>query len=187
MSRIFCLETEWDKTVHDLKKESSVEHLLKYLRTTGPGRNFVFRQVATKSDFEYYLEHLMRASYDAYNIVYLCFHGSNGEIHFANNESITLHQLAKDYSGIFKDKKVHFGSCSTLNISKDAQEEFKKLTEAKLVTGYSAKVDFHASFLFELWLLHLMTSHGSLGPARLAQRVEKEMKYYADKLHFRFF
>lgn len=56
MSSIFCLETEWDQSVHDMKKESSARPLLQYLATVGV--EFVFRQVATLSEFEYYLKHL---------------------------------------------------------------------------------------------------------------------------------
>lgn len=33
MNRIFCLETEWDQTMHDLKKKSTVLPLLKFCTT----------------------------------------------------------------------------------------------------------------------------------------------------------
>ncbi len=67
MSSIFCLETEWDQTVHDMKKDSSVYHLLQYLGSMDI--EFVFRQVATKSDFEYYLSHHIRAPYEWFDIL----------------------------------------------------------------------------------------------------------------------
>ena len=34
MNRIFCLETEWDQTVHDLKSKSSALPLLDFLENT---------------------------------------------------------------------------------------------------------------------------------------------------------
>ena len=34
MNRIFCLETEWEQTVHDLKSKSAVLPLLDFLRNT---------------------------------------------------------------------------------------------------------------------------------------------------------
>ena len=185
MSSIFCLETEWDQSVHDMKKESSVRPLLQYLSTTGC--EFVFRQVATLSEFEYYLEHLSRSSYNRFKIIYLCFHGVEGEIDFANGESISLAEIATKFRGIFNERKVHFGSCSTLNIDYQEVALFKEQTGAKLVTGYAKKVDFHQSFLFELWLMHLFTHHNSLGSIKLEAKVEKEMKFYGEKLKFRIF
>lgn len=32
MNKIFCLETEWDQTIHDLKKKSTVLSLLDFLQ-----------------------------------------------------------------------------------------------------------------------------------------------------------
>lgn len=185
MSSIFCLETEWEQSIHDMKKESSVRPLLQYLATIGT--EYVFRQVATLSEFEYYLDHLSRLAYNRFDIIYLCFHGMEGEIVFANGESISLDEIAEKFPGIFNGRKVHFGSCSTLNI--DCQEIFdlKKLTCAKLITGYAKNVDFHQSFLFELWLMHLLSQHKSLGPIKLEAKVEKEMKFYRDSLKFEIF
>ncbi len=185
MSCIFCLETEWEQSIHDMKKESSARPLLKYLNSLGT--EFVFRQVATLSDFQYYLEHLSRSSYGRFDTVYLCFHGAESEITFANKESITLTEIAEKYPGIFTDRKVHFGSCSTLKASDEIIEDLKKATNAKLVTGYAKIVEFHDSFLFELWLLHLLTHHKSLGAFKLRSKVEKEMKYFGDKLKFQIY
>ena len=85
MKRIFCLETEWVQTIHDLKKKSTVLSLLELVNSTfGESIPFVFRQVATSSDFNYYLDHLMAPSYDAYDTISLCFLGNKGEIHFAD-------------------------------------------------------------------------------------------------------
>ena len=186
MSSIFCLETEWEQSIHDMKKESSVRPLLQYLNAS-EGTEFVFRQVATRAEFKYYLEHLSRSSYHRFDIVYLCFHGMEGEIAFANGESISIPKIAERFPDIFTDRKVHFGSCNTLKVERDIISEFKEKTRAKLVTGYAKAVPFHDSFLFELWLMHLLTHHKSLGPIKLKAKVEKEMKFYGDSLKFRFF
>lgn len=183
MSRIFCLETEWNQSIHDMKKEPSARPLLEYLKSLNT--EFVYRQVATASEFKYYLEHLLWRSYSTFDVVYLCFHGSEGKIHFADKECISLQEIAKNYHGIFNDKKVHFGSCSTLNVSDDTITSFKADTRAKLVTGFGIDVEFHDSFLFELWLIHLFTHHRSLGPIKLQAKIEKEMKYFSEKLKFR--
>ncbi len=186
MSSIFCLETEWEQSIHDMKKESSVRPLLQYLNAS-EGIEFVFRQVATRAEFEYYLEHLSRLSYQRFDIVYLCFHGMEGEIAFANRECISLLQIAEQFPKIFTERKVHFGSCNTLKVGKNIISEFKESTGAKLVTGYAKAVPYHNSFLFELWLMHLLTHHKSLGPIKLEAKVEKEMKFYGETLRFRIF
>lgn len=74
MNRIFCLETEWDQTVHDLKSKSSALPLLDFLENTIK-IEYTFRQVATEFDFKYYIEHLQQPSYRIYDLIYLCFHG----------------------------------------------------------------------------------------------------------------
>ncbi len=186
MSSIFCLETEWEQTIHDMKKDSSARPLLQYLRASD-GTEYVFRQVATKSEFEYYLEHLSRLSYRRFDVVYLCFHGKEGEISFANGESVSLLEIADNFPGIFNDRKVHFGSCDTLKVDSNMLSQFKDKTQAKLVTGYAKSVPFHDSFLFELWLLHLLTNHKSLGSIKLQLKVDKEMKFFSDKLKFKIF
>ena len=74
MNKIFCLETEWDQTLHDLKKKSPVLPLLDFLENAIKV-DYTFRQVATESDFKYYIEHLHQPSYSASDTIYLCFHG----------------------------------------------------------------------------------------------------------------
>ena len=69
MNRIFCLETEWEQTVHDLKSKSAVLPLLDFLKNTIK-IDYSFRQVATKFDFRYYIEHLQQPSYSAYDLIY---------------------------------------------------------------------------------------------------------------------
>lgn len=98
-----------------------------------------------------------------------------------------MKEISERYPNIFIDRKVHFGSCSTLRVTGGIAEDFKNETKAKLVTGYGADVEFHDSFLFELWLLHVLTHHKSLGAVRLQDKVNKEMKYYANRLKFTIF
>ena len=73
-NKIFCLETEWEQSVYDLKYESQAKPMLEFLKNSS-GLDYSFRQVATKSDFDYYISHLKQASYKNFTIVYLCFHG----------------------------------------------------------------------------------------------------------------
>lgn len=182
MNRIFCLETEWDQSLHDLKKTSSVKSLLDFL-TTCNNVQYCFRQVATLDDFEYYLKHLEHPSYDNYDMVYLCYHGTAGKIGFANREHMDIMNLIK-YDRIFEDKNVHFDSCSTLNMDEDDIRALKRGTKARLISGYTKNVPFLESFLFELWLLNTISRHPSYRAMQIRNLAEKQMPFYVKKLGF---
>ena len=111
MDRIFCLETEWDQTLHDLKKKSTVLPLLDFLENSIK-IEYTFRQVATEHDFKYYIEHLQQQSYSAYDFIYLCFHGHKKCICFADGTDLDLITFAekKESLGIFEGRNIHFGS-----------------------------------------------------------------------------
>ena len=106
MNRIFCLETEWDQSMHDLKKKSTVLPLLDFLENT-INIEYTFRQVATESDFNYYIDHLQQPSYSAYDLIYLCFHGQKKCICFADKTDLDLMAFAekKENFGIFEGRK----------------------------------------------------------------------------------
>ena len=55
---------------------------------------YTFRQVATESDFNYYIDHLQQPSYSAYDLIYLCFHGQNKCICFADKRDLDLMAFA---------------------------------------------------------------------------------------------
>lgn len=56
MNRIFCLETEWDQSKHDLKMKSAVLPLLEFVENKyNLNVPHTFRQVATEADFAYYI------------------------------------------------------------------------------------------------------------------------------------
>ena len=106
MNRIFCLETEWDQSMHDLKKKSTVLPLLDFLENT-INIEYTFRQVATESDFNYYIDHLQQPSYNAYDLIYLCFHGQKKCICFADKTDLDLMAFAEkeENFGIFEGRK----------------------------------------------------------------------------------
>lgn len=186
MGGIFCLETEWKQSIHDLKEQSKVLPLLEYLKRVN-NTQYVFRQVATIHDFDYYITHLLYDSYSNYNTVYLCFHGYVSNIAFADKNNISLQDIGEKYTSIFEGKKVHFGSCSTLHITEKEAMQFKANTKAKLLTGYAREVPFVESFLFELWLINILANHKGIGPLKLKYKAEKEMYFLYNKLKFQIF
>ena len=188
MNKIFCLETEWDQTLHDLKKKSPVLPLLDFLENAIKV-DYTFRQVATESDFKYYIEHLHQPSYSAYDTIYLCFHGLEKSICFVDKTNLDLIAFAeKDANrGIFEGRNVHFGSCSTLKMNKEEILHFKRLTKARMITGYTEDVDFTSSFIFETWLLNAMWLNSDFAAKRINDLAENEMPYYTKKFGFEAF
>ena len=79
--------------MHDLKKKSTVLPLLDFLENA-INIEYTFRQVATESDFNYYIDHLQQPSYKAYDLIYLCFHGQKKCICFADKTDLALMAFA---------------------------------------------------------------------------------------------
>jgi len=188
-NKIFCLETEWEKSIHDMKYDSQAKPLLEFLNHSN-GVDYTYRQVATKADFDYYISHLMRPSYKNYNIIYLCFHGEEGVISFADSEkngkkkSMGLVEFAQENKGIFEGKVVHIGSCSTFNVDEDEIKAFKRLTKASMVSGYQEDVAMTGSFIFEAWLLDALYNHPHFRAKRLLNLAQKEMSYFVETYRF---
>lgn len=188
MNKIFCLETEWNQTIHDLKSKSTALSLLEFLGNANKV-GYTFRQVATKFDFKYYIKHLQQASYKNYDLIYLCFHGEKRCICFADKTNLDLVNFAmeEEYYGIFENKNVHFGSCSTMKMNDEEIQKFKRLTKARMVTGYTKNVDFTSSFIFEAWLLNTIHINKGRTAKRIKNLAEKEMPYFTELFGFEAF
>ncbi len=188
-NKIFCLETEWEQSIYDLKYDSQAQPILEFLYNSN-GLDFAFRQVATKSDFDYYISHLKRASYKNYTIVYLCFHGEKGRIVFADSGKFggerhyDLLDFAEVNQDVFDGRIVHFGSCSTLKLDENKIKEFKRQTGALMVTGYERNVKMTESFIFEAWLLNTIYLHPELRATSIMKRAQKEMPYFVNSFKF---
>ena len=186
MNKIFCLETEWTQSVHDMKSASQVLPLLEFAKhCEGMIVPYVHRKIATKAEFDYYMQHLSYPAYDNYDLIYLCFHGGKGKIHFAKKpETYSLLEMGEKYKNVLSSRHVHFDSCLTLSADEDEVRTFKKLTGAHLITGFMKSVPFAESFIFELWLIRTMQLHPNLSAKKLVERAEKEVPEYIKKLRF---
>lgn len=186
MNKIFCLETEWEQNVHNLKRKPTVLALLDFMEKTRYIEvPYVFRQVATEHDFDYYINHLYNVTYDAYDTIYLCFHGRAGKFFFADGTSYLLKRFQEEKPAIFNNRTVIFDCCSTLRLKEEDAKTFKKNTGAKMIVGYEKTVDFVKSWVFEMWLLSALHEHENYGPARLMALAEKEMPEHVTRLGFR--
>lgn len=183
--KIFCLETEWSHDVGRLKEKSSVLPLLNYMESSHDmNLSYCFRQVATPQDFYFYLEHLKNTEYNDYKFIYLAFHGSNGRIATANGKTISLNRLKINYPNLFKDRYVHFGSCSTLAWYNYIKKDLKAATGAKIISGYTNNVGFNESFIFELWLFCYLYKEKPKDAETLMYAAMTEMEYFVRKLGF---
>lgn len=150
---IFCLETEWDFSDKKLKDQTGVQPMLDFMKNHNK-MDFVYRRVATKDEFTFYLKQLKKASFKKYEIVYLSFHGQTQRIQLEGesgaDSQLTLAEIATIANGAFKDKFIHFGSCRTFLGSKYTLEDFKRETGAKLISGYTKSVNYTHSSLMDI-------------------------------------
>ena len=164
---IFCLEGEWERS---LKSRSSILPTLEFLEQNDKVK-YVFRKVAMKEDLCFYLNKALRAEFRYYPIINLAFHGSSQEIEMASGKNVSLSELAEEFEGLFEGKIIHFGSCSTLRASEEVLRDFMKRTDALIVSGYTKKIDFIDSSLFDIAYFSLLQRYDRLSyvNARLAK------------------
>ena len=134
---IVCLETySWYKG----KDRTSVEPMLELLRRMGLC-DYLHRDVATWSEFEYFLNDYLDNENKAYPVLYLGFHGSDNPplIYLGKGEKITLGKIAETIDGRCSNRVVIFGSCGTMNNDKELGD-FVKKTQALAVCGYGENI-----------------------------------------------
>ena len=167
---IICLETDW--LYNDSEKENrfdlKTDLLLNCLKDFHKV-NIIHRTILHKAALEHYMRYLKPSKTEFKNpkIVYISCHGEKGSIHFEDGD-IDLDELAdmaNEAGGFFNGRIVHFSSCKTL-ADPEAAKNFKSITGARLVCGYTKKVDAMKSAIADMALFnHLMyitTKFGSL-------------------------
>lgn len=178
MKKIFCLETEWELSKSKkMRDKASMLPLLHFLEQSN-GVEFVFRNVASRVDLRYYINELEYKTYKDFQIIYLAFHGASKslEIPADKDNPITFSELAEISNGVFQDKIIHFGSCRTLLTSDERILEFKEQTGARLVSGYTKKIDFIRSSILDIAYFSELIDIQNVGA------IEKRMKKRYDQL-----
>ena len=107
---IFC-----EISIQDQGENSIFQHLKRSFQILCVILHLLVDSLATESDFNYYIDHLQQPSYNAYDLIYLCFHGQKKCICFADKTDLALMAFAEkeENLGIFEGRNVHLGSCST--------------------------------------------------------------------------
>jgi hypothetical protein len=145
---VFCLEGEWDR---DLRQRLSVEPVLELLERLRLAR-YIHRDVATVSEFEYYLKKWGQKGYHEFEVLYLAMHGDMGTLHLGK-DSLTLNDLDGLIQGKAANRVIYFASCSTMLEDEEALKSFVKSTGARAAIGYWLDIDWLDSVGFEVFLL----------------------------------
>ncbi len=172
---IFCLETEWDFSDKKLKDPTGVQPMLDFLKNHHK-MDYVYRRVATRAEFQFYIHQLKKASFRKYEIVYLSFHGKTQRIQLegekGTNAELTLQEIGEIVEGAFNDRFIHFGSCRTFLGSKYNLDDFKLTTGAKLISGYTRSINYMHSSIMDIAYFNELNNI-SLKYNRVESKLEK--------------
>ena len=169
---IFCVEGNWS---NDLKDKASIITALEFLKANAD-INFIRRDCSTVEQFTTLLKQSLQKAYKKYGIIYLAFHGRPGELHIGKRKSMDFDSIAKILDGQAKDKIIHFGSCSTLNIDGWELRRFRKETGALAISGYTKDIDFIRSSVLDILYFRTCQDNRNMGS------IERKMKSYNTKL-----
>ena len=187
---VFCLETHsWAGD----KDETSVEPLLELLhKMNGYQLSYLRRDVATRAEFEHFLERYFTSTYDTYPILHLSFHGKDNPPGIVIGDStnktlITLNELAELIDGRCQRRVIYFGSCNTMNEHGKRLKSFLKSTGALAVCGFKETVYWLPSAALEILILGGLqeVSFTKQGLGKFARVLKEEAPGLHKKLGFR--
>lgn len=167
------MEGEWEK---NYKSKLSVVPSLDLLHQVA-GIQYIHKNVATLEEFNYHLKR--SGAHKSYDIIYLCFHGTTGKLWFPDHISLSLKDLLKTHTTVFKDKYVIFGSCRTIK-DQQAAVSFMEQSGAKMVIGYTRNIAFFESTILDITCLEACANETS--PSKVHRKIEKVYSILARKL-----
>lgn len=163
---IICFDTEWRYNHHRKNDKFNLkcEYILDTLKSFYD-LDPKYEKILSRDNLIHYMQQFgKKRIITKYDIIYMSFHGEPGCIYFEGETTdktkkdskeevgiITLEQLGDlcEGEGFFKDKIVHFSSCSTM-CDEDAVRRFKRQTKAKRVSGYKSDVDPIDSLIMDM-------------------------------------
>lgn len=151
---IYCLEGNWNKHPH---RNQSIKPILDLLFTFSKIK-YIYRKCSTKEDFIKGLQAFTQERYSNYTVLYIAYHGRKNRICFGK-EYVTLKEIADVLEGKLNGKIVHFGSCSTLNITERNIMDFINRTGCSFVSGYKKDVPYIESSAFELLYFNVLNTY----------------------------
>ncbi len=180
---VFCLEGQW----WGVKDKTTVEPVLQLLATLS-GCNVSYRHfdVATRQEFDFYLKKWSGASFNDFPILYLSFHGADGEISVGEgrDNSLSLDDLAERLDDGCKGRVVHLGSCGTVGVHGRKLKKFLSRTGALAICGYTNQVDWLESAAFDALVLGRLQNASFLRASSM-RKFDDELKETASGLYKR--
>ena len=178
---IFCLEGQWG----GVKDKTTVEPVLRLLETmSGYNASYRHYDVGTREEFDFYLRKWRGASFNDFPILYLSFHGTQGEISVGEgrDNSLSLEDLAERLDRGCKGRVVHLGSCGTVGVHGSRLNRFLRQTGALAVCGYTSQVEWLESAAFDVIVLGRLQKASFLRTSSL-RRFDDELKKTATGLY----
>lgn len=155
---ILAIEGEW---ADDLWHTDTVAPALQFLQQVCD-IDYVHRRVPTKEAFLQYLDWGAR---EQFRILYLAGHGDVSGLYLgaAENGEVTLTDIETCLAGRlgYNDVVVHFGTCAFMQTGKGDIQAFKTATKARLVSGYTQKIDFLDSMLLDMAWFSFLQGKGA--------------------------
>jgi hypothetical protein len=144
---IFCIEGSWDNDHRDKKSVEKALELLECIEQI----HTITRKCYNYETLENLLADSMLKKYNKYSIIYLAFHDEPNSIHLGKHgKKANLEEIANIINGRANGKIVHFGCCSTLDVSQWELRKFLKNTNALAISGYKEDIDFMKSTALDL-------------------------------------
>ena len=181
---IFCLEGHW----RSVKDKTSLEPVLRLLETmSGYNASYRHYDVGTREELDFYLKKWCGASFRDFPILYLSFHGSQGEILVGEgrDNSLSLEDLAERLDGGCKGRVVHLGSCGTVGVHGSRLKKFLRRTGALAVCGvcgYTNQVNWLESAAFDVLVLGRL-QNASFQRTSSLRLFDEELKKTASRLY----
>lgn len=186
---VFCLEGDW---WNDLRKPSTVEPILELLaKADGVQIRYVHLNVSNRTSFEEYLAKWTQKRFTDYPILYLAFHGNQGEIRVGDSRrpsnTVTLRDLGEILEGRCNGRIIFVGSCETVDVHGKLLNTFLKKTGALAVCGYCGDVDWVLATAFELIVLASMQENAltTAGVKAIRSKIHRRVRSTAQDLRFR--
>lgn len=166
---IICFETgEFER--YRTENQFSALPLLQFLESAEQ-IPFIYRQIVTRQELEYYLKKIGEQHYhNKFGVVYFSFHGEPENICLRRNgkDKVSFNNLAEiaALNEAFKNRHVHFSSCETLNCNEELIKQFKRNTGAKSISGYTKGVNSTSAYINELAYFHQLCHYSTVSTLR---------------------
>lgn len=175
---IFVMEGKWSSRARDVR---SVSPVLQALDAAGRAR-YVHHHLNDRDDFHRQLKRWGQGQHEPYGIGYVALHGSPGRVHIGRQivDLFSLWEVVPPR--LLKQKILHFGSCSVLDLDADDRAFLLECVGARALTGFTTDVDWFESMAFELLLFDALTSYKR--PSDAEKYLRRTHGEFAERLGF---